>query len=123
MKRWFRFWVRVSRRKNSTARAGQPVLAEVLGGHLPPRLDDVVGAQLPLQGRHHPRGELGIVPGRRRGLDEPDEQFELRIRAPRPAYTGTMAEAAGTRIAETIPEPEVERVGSAGEAQTREGGW
>src|SRR5690349_14066589 len=64
-----------------------------------------------------------VLARRRRGLEEPDEQLELRIRAPRPAYTGTMAEAAGTRIAETIPEPEVERVGSAGEAQTREGGW
>jgi NADH:ubiquinone oxidoreductase subunit 6 (subunit J) len=64
-----------------------------------------------------------VLARRRRGLEGPDEQFELRIRTPRPAYTGTMAEAAGTRVAETVPAPEVERVGSAGDAQTREGGW
>jgi NADH:ubiquinone oxidoreductase subunit 6 (subunit J) len=64
-----------------------------------------------------------VLARRRRGLEQPDEQFELRIRAPRPAYTGTMAEAAGTRIAETVPAAEVERVGSAGDSQTREGGW
>ncbi|HEX4673590.1 MAG TPA: NADH-quinone oxidoreductase subunit J [Solirubrobacteraceae bacterium] len=62
-----------------------------------------------------------VLARRRRGLEGPDEQFELRIRAPRPAYTGTMAEAAGTRIAETAPE--VEPVGSARDGQTREGGW
>jgi NADH:ubiquinone oxidoreductase subunit 6 (subunit J) len=62
-----------------------------------------------------------VLARRRRGLEGPDEQFELRIRAPRPAYTGTMAEAAGTRIAETAPE--VEPVGSAHDGQTREGGW
>jgi NADH:ubiquinone oxidoreductase subunit 6 (subunit J) len=62
-----------------------------------------------------------VLARRRRGLERPDEQFELRIRAPRPAYTGTMAEAAGTRIAETAPE--VEPVGSARDGQTREGGW
>ena len=45
-----------------------------------------------------------VLARRRRGLEGPDEQFELRIHAPRPAYTGTMAEAAGTRIAETAPE-------------------
>jgi NADH:ubiquinone oxidoreductase subunit 6 (subunit J) len=61
-----------------------------------------------------------VLARRRRGLESPDEQFELRIRAPRPAYTGTMAEAAGTRIAETAPE--VEPVG-ARDSQTREGGW
>jgi NADH:ubiquinone oxidoreductase subunit 6 (subunit J) len=62
-----------------------------------------------------------VLARRRRGLESPDEQFELRIHAPRPAYTGTMAEAAGTRIAETAPE--VEPVGSARDGQTREGGW
>ena len=64
-----------------------------------------------------------VLARRRRGLEQPDEQFELRIHAPRPAYTGTMAEAAGTRIAETLGEPEVERVGSTRDGQTREGGW
>ncbi len=48
-----------------------------------------------------------VLARRRRGL-EPDEELRLRIRAPRPAYTGTMAEAAGTRVAETLPEPEPE---------------
>ena len=59
-----------------------------------------------------------VLARRRRGLEGPDEQFELRLHAPRPAYTGTMAEAAGTRIIETEPEPE--RVG---EVSTHEGGW
>ena len=53
-----------------------------------------------------------VLARRRRGL-EPDEELELRIRAPRPAYTGTMAEAAGTRVAETLPPPDVEPVGQA----------
>jgi NADH:ubiquinone oxidoreductase subunit 6 (subunit J) len=59
-----------------------------------------------------------VLARRRRGLEAPDEELELRLRAPRPSYTGTMAEAAGTRIIETVPEPE--RVG---EVSTREGGW
>jgi NADH-quinone oxidoreductase subunit J len=59
-----------------------------------------------------------VLARRRRGLEGPDEQLDLRIYAPRPAYTGTMAEAAGTRIIETVPEPE--RVGEVG---THEGGW
>ena len=59
-----------------------------------------------------------VLARRRRGLEQPDEQYELRLHAPRPAYTGTMAEAAGTRIIETVPEPE--RVG---EVSTHEGGW
>jgi NADH:ubiquinone oxidoreductase subunit 6 (subunit J) len=56
-----------------------------------------------------------VLARRRRGL-EPDEQFELRVRAPRPAWTGTMAEAAGVRRAVTEAqeeiEPDVEVVGS-----------
>jgi NADH-quinone oxidoreductase subunit J len=55
-----------------------------------------------------------VLARRRRGL-EPDEQLELRVRAPRPAWTGTMAEAAGVRhaVEETQEqiEPEVEVVG------------
>ncbi len=51
-----------------------------------------------------------VLARRRRGLEKPDEQFELRVHAPRPAYTGTMAEAAGTRVAESPPPPEVERI-------------
>jgi NADH-quinone oxidoreductase subunit J len=64
-----------------------------------------------------------VLARRRRGLEELDEDFELRVRAPRPAYTGTMAEAAGVRqaveaAAEEI-EPEVEVVGR----RTDQGGW
>jgi NADH-quinone oxidoreductase subunit J len=64
-----------------------------------------------------------VLARRRRGLEGPDEQLELRVRAPRPAYTGTMAEAAGVR--QTL-EPsaeelitEVEVVGP----RSDEGGW
>jgi NADH-quinone oxidoreductase subunit J len=66
-----------------------------------------------------------VLARRRRGLEQPDEAFELRIHAPRPAYTGTMAEAAGTRLPEpAAPEPSLERVPSRGRAgTTREGGW
>ena len=61
-----------------------------------------------------------VLARRRRGLEGPDEAFELRVRAPRPAFTGTMAEAAGIRVAETPP-PEAQRVGTSSEP--REGGW
>ncbi|MBV9309257.1 MAG: NADH-quinone oxidoreductase subunit J [Solirubrobacterales bacterium] len=57
-----------------------------------------------------------VLARRRRGLDEPDEELDLRIRAPRPAYTGTMAEAAGVRGAVTAveesPAPVAEVVGA-----------
>jgi NADH:ubiquinone oxidoreductase subunit 6 (subunit J) len=43
-----------------------------------------------------------VLARRRRGL-EPDVDFVRRVRAPAPAVTGTMAEAAGIRAAETIP--------------------
>jgi NADH-quinone oxidoreductase subunit J len=56
-----------------------------------------------------------LLAGRRRGLEQ-DEAFDLRVRAPRPKYTGTMAEAAGLRQAveavEEHIEPEVEVVGT-----------
>jgi NADH-quinone oxidoreductase subunit J len=58
-----------------------------------------------------------VLARRRRGLEGPDEQFELRLHAPRPAYTGTMAEAAGTRIIEPAPPAEV------GSTSEHEGGW
>jgi NADH:ubiquinone oxidoreductase subunit 6 (subunit J) len=48
-----------------------------------------------------------VLARRRRGLEPYDEEFELRIHAPRPAGTGTMAEAAGTRAA-LSPAPELE---------------
>ena len=62
-----------------------------------------------------------VLARRRRGLEEAEEP-DLRVRAPRPAYTGTMAEAAGIRPAasEEEPEPEVEPVGGASQYQ---GGW
>jgi NADH-quinone oxidoreductase subunit J len=63
-----------------------------------------------------------VLARRRRGLEE-DESTERRIRAPRPAYTGTMAEAAGTRIIETVPPPEIETVGGPASESDREGGW
>jgi NADH:ubiquinone oxidoreductase subunit 6 (subunit J) len=52
---------------------------------------------------------------RRRGLGPAGDEEDIRVRAPRPAYTGTMAEAAGMRQA--VPqneeiEPEVEVVGT-----------
>ncbi len=57
-----------------------------------------------------------VLARRRRGLEDPDdEEFELRIHAPRSAYTGTMAEGAGVRQAvaavEPSPEPVAEVVG------------
>lgn len=61
-----------------------------------------------------------VLARRRRGLEAADEQFELRVHAPRPAYTGTLAEAAGTRAAETAPAIEAEPVGS---SRTYQGGW
>ena len=60
-----------------------------------------------------------VLARRRRGLEELDEEIEYRIHAPRPAYTGTMAEAAGVRSAitetEGVPEPIAEPVGASGE--------
>jgi NADH:ubiquinone oxidoreductase subunit 6 (subunit J) len=62
-----------------------------------------------------------VLARRRRGLDEPEEP-DLRVSAPRPRYTGTMAEAAGIRPAQhdQEPRPEVETVG--GSAQSAGGG-
>jgi len=64
-----------------------------------------------------------VLARRRRGLEEPDEAFELRVHAPRSALTGTMAEAAGIRRPETASPPEAERVGTSGSGEPREGGW
>jgi NADH-quinone oxidoreductase subunit J len=66
-----------------------------------------------------------VLARRRRGL-EPDEQIAFRIEAPRPAYTGTMAEAAGVRPrpGEEPLKPEVEPVGTmTGDAVRQQGGW
>jgi NADH-quinone oxidoreductase subunit J len=74
-----------------------------------------------------------VLARRRRGLESPEDElvereFVERIAAPRPAYTGTMAEAAGTRAAETAaPAPDVEPVGTASRAGAEgndpQGGW
>ncbi len=57
-----------------------------------------------------------VLARRRRGLEETEEDRELRISTPRPAYTGTMAEAAGVRHAGEAGaqeiEPDVEVVGT-----------
>jgi NADH-quinone oxidoreductase subunit J len=66
-----------------------------------------------------------VLARRRRGL-EPDEQVSYRIRSPRPAYTGTMAEAAGIRpTSDDEPlAPDIERVGTTtGDAARQQGGW
>ena len=64
-----------------------------------------------------------VLARRRRGL-EGEEPPEITVRAPRPAYTGTMAEAAGVRPAGQVEPalPEVETVGGQAETTTR-GGW
>jgi NADH-quinone oxidoreductase subunit J len=61
-----------------------------------------------------------VLARRRRGLETPEEELAFQVRTARPAYTGTMAEAAGTRVAESLP-PEIEPVGSGGD--TNKGGW
>ena len=69
-----------------------------------------------------------VLARRRRGL-EPDLELERRVSVPRPAFTGTMAEAAGTRVVETMPPPEVapetdgEQPAPVGAPPTDEGGW
>jgi NADH:ubiquinone oxidoreductase subunit 6 (subunit J) len=69
-----------------------------------------------------------VLARRRRGL-EPDVELERRVRVPAPSYTGTMAEAAGTRTAGTMPAPEPGSVpepvgqGTVGGPPRYEGGW
>ncbi len=63
-----------------------------------------------------------VLARRRRGLESDDEELLSVVSAQRPLYTGTMAEAAGTRVAESTPEPDVEGVGAQGETR-HEGGW
>jgi NADH-quinone oxidoreductase subunit J len=63
-----------------------------------------------------------VLARRRRGLEPPSEAFELRVRAPRPAYTGTMAEAADTGHP-SVPPPGVESVADSGEPVRGGGGW
>jgi len=61
-----------------------------------------------------------VLARRRRGL-EPDEQIALRIETPRPAWTGTMAEAAG--LTGPGQEGSAEPVATAGDPSNRQGGW
>ena len=68
-----------------------------------------------------------VLARRRRGLDEPEEQVAgFKIGAPRPAYTGTMAEAAGIRPSggDEARGPDAEPVGTpTGDATQQQGGW
>jgi NADH:ubiquinone oxidoreductase subunit 6 (subunit J) len=66
-----------------------------------------------------------VLARRRRGL-EPDEQVAFEHRVPRPAYTGTMAEAAGLRPSggDQPLAPGVEPVGTGtGDGAQQQGGW
>ena len=66
-----------------------------------------------------------VLARRRRGL-EPDEQVAFRVATARPAFTGTMAEAAGIRPAggDEPLKPEVEPVGTTtGDATQQQGDW
>jgi NADH:ubiquinone oxidoreductase subunit 6 (subunit J) len=67
-----------------------------------------------------------VLARRRRGLEgEEGAEEELRIRAPKPAYVGTMAEAAGVS-GFPAPQPEVEKVGASSGASGGPhagGGW
>jgi NADH:ubiquinone oxidoreductase subunit 6 (subunit J) len=65
-----------------------------------------------------------VLARRRRGLEETESESEIRVRAPRPAYTGTMAEAGGVRPSgqEEPLLPEVETVNRQSPTITP-GGW
>jgi NADH:ubiquinone oxidoreductase subunit 6 (subunit J) len=66
-----------------------------------------------------------VLARRRRGL-APDEEFERRLRVPRPAWTGTMAEAGGIRVPFHDDQPGAGGVPVAmpsGERSDHEGGW
>jgi NADH-quinone oxidoreductase subunit J len=68
-----------------------------------------------------------VLARRRRGL-EPEAEPERRVRISRPAFTGTMAEAVGTRAPQPQgPEPpldsEPEPAGTAGGDRPYQGGW
>ena len=68
-----------------------------------------------------------VLARRRRGLDEPEEQVAgFKIGAPRPAYTGTMAEGAGIRPSgrDEARGPDAEPVGTTtGDPTRQQGGW
>jgi NADH-quinone oxidoreductase subunit J len=63
-----------------------------------------------------------VLARRRRGLEPTDDQFERRVHAERPVYTGTMAETTGIRRGPPAEvEIEVEPAGTTGGGS--EGGW
>ena len=68
-----------------------------------------------------------VLARRRRGLEATEEEFDRRLReAPRPVYTGTMAETTGVRRgtsggSQAGEQPEPEPAGSA--SGPTEGGW
>jgi NADH:ubiquinone oxidoreductase subunit 6 (subunit J) len=62
-----------------------------------------------------------VLARRRRGLDGEDEDGAPRLSFTEPAWVGTMAEAAGTRVSETTPAAETTGV-AAGDHEP-EGGW
>ncbi len=69
-----------------------------------------------------------VLARRRRGLEPEEEQSVFHVGAPRPAYTGTMAEAAGIRPAahDEPMTPEVEPIGTTtGDSAVSkdQGGW
>ncbi|MFL5821844.1 MAG: NADH-quinone oxidoreductase subunit J [Solirubrobacteraceae bacterium] len=66
-----------------------------------------------------------VLARRRRGLEDEPAEPELRIRAPRPLYTGTMAEAAGVRPArpELAEEPALEVEAGGEPVRVDRGGW
>jgi NADH-quinone oxidoreductase subunit J len=69
-----------------------------------------------------------VLARRRRGLEPEEERVLFHLDAPRPAYTGTMAEAAGIRPAahDEPMTPQVEPVGTTrgdSAASKDEGGW
>jgi len=67
-----------------------------------------------------------VLARRRRGL-EPDAELERVLHVPRPEFSGTMAEAAGTRIVETPVPAEIEGAPQpqpvGGSSRADEGGW
>ncbi len=69
-----------------------------------------------------------VLARRRRGL-EPDEEFERQVSVPRPAWTGTMAEAGGLRVPVVDEQPAPGDVpvatttGDSGAGSERKDGW
>jgi NADH:ubiquinone oxidoreductase subunit 6 (subunit J) len=67
-----------------------------------------------------------VLARRRRGLEATDDEFEARVHAERPLYTGTMAETTGVRRAiahESDGEGEGEPEPAGTTTSSSEGGW